>query len=662
MHRGVMRLVRCIGFGVLYVLLWVLTGCQAIPDWRWELAEADLPRQTVILTLAVDPDDPHRLWAGYYAPGGLAISQDGGRTWSTDTQGLGDDPVFDLLSVPGHSLLAATRDGLLERTQEGETWKLKGPNSLPSTAAFALASDASGKIYVGLDDAGVYVGDPEKDTWHPLSRDEPLSTAAVLSLAVSRDGNYLYAGSAGAGLYASQDAGRTWTAAFPLDFVPNLALDPSHPMTAVASLRDRLVRTDDGGRSWHTVSVPWAADEVVSLLWLEGPATRSSPMTGASGTLLAGSGQGQVYCSQDGGESWEKRGARVPSQGGVLALAAADDRLFAGTWTGIYASPLPSISRPRAAEEGCGDPSQAWTYLSPSLGIPNANTLATPDAGLLVGTRAGLFRWQPTTRRWAEIPLSQSPSGGVAALASAPSDGQVVFAGAAGGGLYRSEDSGTNWARVPSNLETGIRALVVAPDDADHVYMLAAWERIYESNDGGQNWKARWTGLGVTTEAISLAIDPANPSTLYVGTDTGLYRSHYGGEDWRPVGRSLDSQTVLTLVAGPAPNAEERTSVLYVGATRGAYRSYDSGDTIEPWGKGLEAVSVTYILFDQDDSWTVYAGTAYHGLYGSVDGGETWQPMGPPELKAEVVESMAWGPAGELFVVSAGGVWMGSKN
>jgi photosystem II stability/assembly factor-like uncharacterized protein len=238
----------------------------------------------------------------------------------------------------------------------------------------------------------------------------------------------------------------------------------------------------------------------------------------------------------------------------------------------------------------------------------------------------------------------------------------VVFAGAAGGGLYRSEDSGTNWARVPSNLETGIRALVVAPDDANHIYMLAAWERIYESNDGGQNWKARWTGLGVTTEAISLAIDPVNPSTLYLGTDTGLYRSHYAGEDWRPVGHSLDSQTVLTLVARPAPNAEEHTSILYVGATRGAYRSYDGGDTIEPWGKGLEAVSVTSILFDQDDSWTVYAGTAYHGLYESVDGGETWQPMGPRELKAEVVESMAWGPAGELFVVSAGGVWMGSKN
>ncbi len=636
--------------GGLWALL-VLVGCRPAPGWTWERAEVGLPRQAVFLTLAADPTDPDRLWAGYYAPGGLATSHDAGRTWTNGAEGLGDNPVFDLLPLSSDDLWAATRDGLLESADGGASWK-PAAGDLPPAAVFALAADGSGRVYAGLDGAGLYRVEPNRDKWVSLAHDEPLATAAILSLSVSPEGTQLYAGTAGQGLFSSQDAGHTWTAAFPGDYVPNLALDPAHPLMAVASLRDRLVRTQDGGESWDVLPVPWAGDEVVSLLWA------------ADDVLWAGSGRGQVYRSRDGGDTWVALGNGVPTQGGVLALAMAGDRLLAGTWSGIYAT---------------HDGGQNWTYLTPSLGVPYANTLLTAGTGLLLGTRAGLFRWQPAARRWEPVSPQDGafPPGGMTALAAAPSNGQVVYAGAAASGLYRSHDGGANWASVPSDLEVGIRALAVDPEDAGHVYILAAWERMYESADRGQSWQARWAGLDVTTEAISLAIDPLHPATLYLGADTGLYRSRYAGEDWRPVGRPLDEQTVLALQVGrpaehsgrgpqgqvtaprPALGTGEGTSVLYIGATRGAYRSYDGGDTVEPWGHGLEDVSVTAFLFDPDDPDTVYAGTAYAGLYQSPDAGETWQPIGPPELADEVVEAMAWGPAGELFVASAGGVWLG---
>jgi photosystem II stability/assembly factor-like uncharacterized protein len=202
-----------------------------------------------------------------------------------------------------------------------------------------------------------------------------------------------------------------------------------------------------------------------------------------------------------------------------------------------------------------------------------------------------------------------------------------------------------------------VRALAVAPDDVDHLYIVAAWERVYESGDGGRSWQARWTGLDVATEAISLVLDPQDPAIVYLGVAAGLYRSAYAAEDWRPVGRALDGQTVLTVQARRMPDS----SALYLGATRGAYRSADGGETLEPWGRGLEDTSVTAFLFDRENPNVVYAGTAYAGLYRSVDGGETWQAIGPPELSGELVEAMAWGPAGELFLASAGGVWMGTN-
>jgi photosystem II stability/assembly factor-like uncharacterized protein len=165
--------------------------------------------------------------------------------------------------------------------------------------------------------------------------------------------------------------------------------------------------------------------------------------------------------------------------------------------------------------------------------------------------------------------------------------------------------------------------------------------------------------LGVSTEIISLAVDPLNPATIYLGAETGLYRSRYGGEDWQPVSRPLDGETVLVIQAEPLDQA----GALIIGATRGAYRSMDGGGTVERWGTGLEDISVTAFLFDPDDARTVYAGTAYAGLYRSPDGGETWEPMeGLPELAGDVVQAMAWGPGSELFVAASGGVWVGTRE
>ena len=616
-----------------------LTACQTPPppQWRWQRAEAGLPRQATIVTLASDPTHPNLLWLGYYGPGGLAMSQDGGRTWRVSAAGSDDNPIFDLLFIPSPGetedvLWAASRAGLLRSVDAGLNWQPVA-QGLPSATAFALAVDASGRLYVGLDDGGIYAQLPDGG-WISLTPEEPLASAAILSLAVSADGRQLYAGTSGRGVFASRDAGRSWTATYPESYVPNLALNPTHPLEAVASLRDRLVRTGDGGQSWHTLPLPWARDEIASLLWL------------ADGTLGAGTGRGRLYRSLDGGDSWLEGGAGLPAAG-VLDLAlTGSGRLLAATWTGAYAS-----------DNG----GETWAYLTPSLGVPNAQTLLTTNDGLLLGTRTGLFGWQPDTRRWRPVP-ADFPTGGVTSLAMAPSDPQILYAGSSGDGLYRSDDGGAGWRRAPS-LGVGIPELAVNPVDADNVHILAAWERTYESRDGGQSWQARWEGLGTTTESVSLAVDPVDPFTLYLGSETGLYRTR-NNEVWRRVGLALADQTVLTLLAQPIPDGG---SVLYIGATRGVYRSLDGGDTIQPgpgesgWGRGLEAKSVTALLADPEQAGRLYAGTAYAGVYQSLDWGQTWQPIGPAELTNDVVEAMAWGAQGELFVATLNGVWVGEQ-
>lgn len=634
------------------LLILSLSACQpaitAAPAWHWERAERGLPRQTIITTVTVDPTNPKRLWAGAYAPGGLVTSRDGGQSWTVGADGLVDNPIFDLLAQPAAraggqvELWAATRDGLRLSLDGGATWQPLLEPELPDHTVFSLATDASGRLYAGLDDGGVYAQTPDQRDWQQVALDEPLASAAVLSLAVSADGRVIYAGTAGRGVFATIDGGQHWTQAYSGAYAPNLVLHPAQPAVAVASLRDRLVRTLDGGQSWHTLSATdfdW--EEIVSLLWL------------ADGVLAAGTGQSRLYVSLDQGERWLERTNSLAAWGVIdLTIAEAEaPQILAGTWAGIY---------------GSQDGGQSWRNLAPEVGAPNAQTLLSSPGGLYLGARAGLFRWEAEPGRWAVV--SEELAGiGVNVLRSDPARPAVLYAGTSGSGLYRSQDAGLTWQQI-STSALGITALAVDPTDENHLIMLAAWERAYESRDGGQSWQARWAGFGDTLETASLVIDPGDGGkpTIYVGAEWGLYRSR-GNTPWKLTAFEIIDQSILTLLTRPVAPAAGGGSLLYIGATRGAYRSADGGDTIQGcpaghgWGCGLEDISVTTFLLDPTDPAHLYAGTAYAGVYHSADGGQSWQPIGPVDLTNDVVDALAWGPEGELFIASDGGVWRGVR-
>lgn len=122
-------------------------------------------------------------------------------------------------------------------------------------------------------------------------------------------------------------------------------------------------------------------------------------------------------------------------------------------------------------------------------------------------------------------------TGGVYSLAADPVDPQTVWAGTPTG-LFRSGDGGTTWEQVYEG--TAVTAVTVAPSGERVTAYGAEGVGLIASDDGGQTWNETGWILDNTEDAVGhLAVDPANPATLWAGTyNADLYRSTDGGTTW----------------------------------------------------------------------------------------------------------------------------------
>jgi len=130
---------------------------------------------------------------------------------------------------------------------------------------------------------------------------------------------------------------------------------------------------------------------------------------------------------------------------------------------------------------------------------------------------------------------------------------------------------------------------------------------IFKSTDGGDNWK----GLSVPNSIgipLALAIDPLNHGTVYAGTPTGLFKTTDGGASW-----SLQiNMPVLQLAIDPGSPG----TVFAVGPQ--LFKTTDGGTT---WNAVLD--NVFTVAIDPQNPRTVYAGSN-GGLFKSTDGGNNW--------------------------------------
>ena len=144
--------------------------------------------------------------------------------------------------------------------------------------------------------------------------------------------------------------------------------------------------------------------------------------------------------------------------------------------------------------------------------------------------------------------------GRVVAVAGHPSEPATFYFGACAGGVWRTTDAGTTWRNISDGFfaTAAVGAIAVAPADPNVIYVgtgeatirndVSHGDGVYKSEDGGRTW--RNVGLRATRHIGRIAVHPSDPDVAYVAAfghafepnpERGVYRTRDGGRTWELV-------------------------------------------------------------------------------------------------------------------------------
>jgi photosystem II stability/assembly factor-like uncharacterized protein len=289
-------------------------------------------------------------------------------------------------------------------------------------------------------------------------------------------------------------------------------------------------------------------------------------------------------------------------------------------------------------------------------------------------------------------------SGRISCIAAQNKDPNILWVGAAGGGVWKSINQGTTFKAVFDENSQSIGTIAIDQNHPDTVWVGTGevWVRnsvsvgtgIYRTINGGEKWE--YMGLPKSERIGRILIDPSNPEIVYAAVlgalwgdseDRGVYKTADGGKSWTKLLYVSPSTGCADMTMDP-----ENPSVIYAsmwdfrrqaytfrsgGPGSGLYKSADGGSTWNKIQKGLpdEILGRIAVAISPVKPHYLYAlvESKKSALFRSADQGSSWEKMSDQVMMSDrpfyfsllvpdpVEPERIYKPGSSLWVSSNGG-------
>ncbi len=257
-------------------------------------------------------------------------------------------------------------------------------------------------------------------------------------------------------------------------------------------------------------------------------------------------------------------------------------------------------------------------------------------------------------------------SGRVTTIEAVESNPNIIYAGTASGGLWKSEGGGIAWEPIFDNQSVlSIGDIAIYQKNPNVIYVgtgegnprnsQSAGNGLYKTIDGGKTWQH--LGLEATRNIHKVIVHPENPDVVYVGaqgsawqdtSDRGVYKSTDGGQTFEKILYVNERTGIADMIIDPS-NPDKLIAAMWEfrrwpwyfksgGAGSGLHITYDGGKT---WQKrtsddGLPKGELGRIglgiAYNNPQVMYAYVESKDNAFYRSDDGGFTWKQTATDDI------------------------------
>jgi len=493
---------------------------------------------------------------------------------------------------------------------------------------------------------------------------------AGTAVGVLNNPNLYYMGTAGGGVWKTQDSGSTWEPISDGYFggsIGAIAVSESDENIIYVGEGEQTLRgnvssghgmwkSTDAGETWKYIGLP--KSEHISRIRIH-PENPDIVYVGVIGNLWKPNSERGIYKTNNGGLTWEKI-LYVSDKAGIgdLVIDPNNSRIiYATTWQMRRNGYRMDSGGPDSKIFRSYDSGKTWEDISEFNGLPS-------------------FPW------------------GIVGVAISPVNSKRIWVmvEADNGGLFRSDDGGNNWEKVNSNRALRQRAwyytrIYADTQNEDKVFVLNVSYGV--STDGGKTFTLKNAPHG---DHHDLWIDPNNNMRMVMADDGGAQVSNDGGDNWstyfnqptaqfyrvstdnsfpyRIYGAQQDNSTVRIKHRTSSSSITERdwepsaggesahlapdpknNDIVFGGTYKGYMMMQDHSNgqirSVNVWpdnpaGSGAEVMKYRFnwnfpVMFSPNNPNKLYAGSNY--LHVSENSGQTWKTISP-DLTRNIPETI----------------------